>query len=585
MIRHPNLARIAAASLIVAGGTCTIGAMAQVANYDGATQLLSLPSVSVGSTTYTGVTLRNIGNFTFALQDATQAPMAFPGAASYDGTSLRLPAVKVGSDTFLDVNLKDIGNLTFALQSATPLPADVRDAVSAFIARSEADWASAVPANGAARTANFDACYLGDGRTRAYIVNDIDSDLPAWLGANAYRVGLRLANVQVTALRDRTNPDGSARREIDLLYDVVYKDGTRARDVTLTAIAGSSSGTPRCSTPQNSSELRVFGNQQLVATSLRPRITRDERYSIASGNALNPDVQYRRDIRIQITDPMANATHVVVSGPGPKAQLNGQDVPFSWKMVSPFLMRAAPLLAGKSGNYVNFKDDDSFRYCGVSGTGVPVAVLADCATYGAPGDNWGWTTSTPNAAADSGFAAQGWVAGGMYRFDVYNDDGWKTVNGQSKATPIATYYAKLDGLPNTFVEMAGSGAIPSANDRFPKLKFGAQNAAGVLANALSATPAKLSAGWNALSILPNAQDWGLFQTWEYFQGAKTGNTGGAFWPALRSINYGYPGTAGTALSWPVLAKPADMAGKTYIEYMLYYSNRNNGLVQSRVLFQ
>jgi hypothetical protein len=39
-------------------------------------------------------------------------------------------------------------------------------------------------------------------------------------------VGRRYENIQVRALRNLSNPDGSARREIDVTSDVVYRDGT-----------------------------------------------------------------------------------------------------------------------------------------------------------------------------------------------------------------------------------------------------------------------------------------------------------------------------------------------------------------------
>jgi hypothetical protein len=61
--------------------------------------------------------------------------------------------------------------------------------------------------------------------------------------------------------------------------------------------------------------------------------------------------------------------------------------------------------------------------------------------------------------ADQGFASQGWGAGGIYRFDVYNDDRWKTVNGHVNKTPIATYFDALQRLPYTFVEMARANIL------------------------------------------------------------------------------------------------------------------------------
>jgi uncharacterized protein YkwD len=97
------------------------GADAQVANYDLATGILSLPAVTVGAATYVNVTLRNIGSFTFTLQGATeQLP---PGAATnaYDGATgiLSIPTVQVVNTTYVNVTLRNVGSYTFSLLTAT----------------------------------------------------------------------------------------------------------------------------------------------------------------------------------------------------------------------------------------------------------------------------------------------------------------------------------------------------------------------------------------------------------------------------------------------------------------------------------
>ncbi len=45
-------------------------------------------------------------------------------------------------------------------------------------------------------------------------------------------------------------------------------------------------------------------------------------------------------------------------------------------------MRAAPEMAGKVGNYTNFLDDDSFRYCGISGTGTKRSIRVRKISFG-----------------------------------------------------------------------------------------------------------------------------------------------------------------------------------------------------------
>lgn len=562
------------------------GAQAQVTVYDGATNLVTIPSVSVGASTFTNVTLLNTGNFIFTLQGATEQKPAGPGVATYDGATnvLTLPAVKLGNDTYLDVTLLNTGNFVFSLQGATLLPQATVDEVKALLASFDAKWATAVPADGTQATSLNDACYLSNGRTKAYLVADFDADLAETRASEAYRIGATRTNVQVLALRNLRNSDGSSRREIDVQYDVVYKDGSTARDVKEVLVSGSTAGTPGCSTPQTGSTLRFLGNQKKVGFSLLARASREERYTIAAGVALSPSVRYRRDIRVGVTDPLGNATYVVVSGPGPAATVNGVSVPWSWKMVSPRVMRAAPEMAGKVGNYTNFLDDDGFRYCGISGAGTPVASASDCLTFGAPGDNWGFGyTSTPDAAADKGFTDQGWVVGGVYKLDVYNDDGWKTVNGHAGKTPIATYYETMKSLPRTFVEMAGSGP---ATDNFARLNLGALGATGVRNNGMSATPAPISLSWNPQPGLSSTQPFRLLQGWEYVEGPKTGVVSPATWPRLRALGRTYPGPTATSFAnWPVAAPLKDMANRSYFEYMLYHTDRNQGVIQSRVSFQ
>ncbi len=568
------------------GGLATLlplAAWSQVSSYDPATKLVTIPSVSVGGSTFTNVTLLDTGNFVFTLQGATPQVPAAPGAGSYDAATgvLTLPAVTVGTQTYLDVQLKDVGNYTFTLQAATPLPGATQAAVAALMAQLDAMFATSVPATGAARFALTDACWRDDGRTRANAIADWDGRSAEQVQRNAYQVGRVTSNLQVTAVRNRTNVDGSSRQEIDLQVDIGYRDGTKATGVKIPLISGSSAGTPGCSTAQTGTALRGIGNQQLVSTNVRARNVRDERYSLSSGAPASPALNYRRSLQWSIVDPMGNANYVIVTGPGPAATVNGVATQFSLKFLSTRLLRTAPELQGKNGNFLNWLDDDGFRFC--RGGTVPVAAIADCVANGATAFDWGWTTSTANAAADDGFASQGFVPAGVYRFDVYNDDGWKTVNGHVGKTPVGTYYDALKVLPHSFVEMAGTG--PSA-DRFPRLNFGALTKAQVASNATSGAPSAMSVTWNAPSVPAGANALGLFQGWEFHQGAKVGNAGSAFNPAYRNINYNYPGTTALANpSWAVTPKLADQQNKNYTEFTLLYSDRHDAQIISIVSFQ
>jgi hypothetical protein len=278
---------------------------------------------------------------------------------------------------------------------------------------------------------------------------------------------------------------------------------------------------------------------------------------------------------------MGNATHVVVSGPGPGATVGGASVPFSLKLISPRLLRSAPELLGRPGNYLNWLDDDLWRYCRAAGSGTPVAAIADCTGLGATSFETGVTTGTPNATADQSFSNLGWVEGGVYRFDVYNDDGWKTVNGQAGKTPIATYYNTLDRLPYPFVEMAASGS-----NRFAHLSFGGMSPAQVQANAVSATPAPMNVSWTLPAPLSDGRRFGLAQVNEFHQGPQIGNPAGAPNPAYRWTISSYPASTATTIpAWAVTAKPADQLSKSYFEFTLLYSDRTERQLLSTVSFQ
>jgi len=563
-------------------------ASAQVAVFDTSTNLLTIPSVQVGAETYTNVILKN--SFVFTLQDATEQTPAGQGYAIYDTATsvLTIPAVKVGTATYLDVKLLNTGNFVFILQGTTQLTASTVSEVNSFLASFDALFARSVPASGAIAYSLNDACYRDDGATKAYNTSYYDANLALVLARDAYRIGSKRTNIQISAVRNSTNSNGSSRREIDVQYDTVYSDGSANRGNTETLISGSSQGTSGCSSPQTGSSLRFLGNQRLVNFYIQARMTREERYSIATGAAISPSVRYRRDVRFGVVDPLGSATYVVVSGPGPAGTVNGTIVPsWSWKMVSPRLMRSAPELVGKTGNYTNWLDDDTFYYCGFSGTGTPVASASDCLTYGAISDNWGiGLTSTPNAAADKSFTDQGWVVGGSYRIDVYNDDDWKTVNGHAWRKPIATYYETLKTLPRTFVEMAGTGTTPTSNDQFARFNLGTLGPTGVLANFLKVTPAPINLSWSTQPPLSSTEPLRLQLGYEYFDGSKVGIASGATWPKLRLLTYTYPSSTATSQSnWPVQPLPTDMASRSVYMNLLQYSDRNQSLVRSRIIFQ
>lgn len=99
-------------------------ALAQTVTYDGGTGVLSIPAVQVGAATYVNVTLRNIGNYVFALQTASEQVPPAPASVAYDPATgiLSVPTVAVGTLTYIDVTLRNVGNYTFNLLTATEQP-------------------------------------------------------------------------------------------------------------------------------------------------------------------------------------------------------------------------------------------------------------------------------------------------------------------------------------------------------------------------------------------------------------------------------------------------------------------------------
>lgn len=100
------------------------GVLAQV-TFDGATGIVNIPSVKVGSDMYTNVTLQHLGSYVFKLQGAS-GPVAPTASfdASYDLVSgiLSIPTVAVGDATYIEVTLENTGDFTFSLRTATEKP-------------------------------------------------------------------------------------------------------------------------------------------------------------------------------------------------------------------------------------------------------------------------------------------------------------------------------------------------------------------------------------------------------------------------------------------------------------------------------
>ena len=181
--------------------------------------------------------------------------------------------------------------------SVAPSVEPALDAAKAFLARYDALFATAVPAPGSAAFALNDGCSLADGRSKAYIVADFDAD-PQAVASRQDVVGSKRSNVTVLADRTAPNADGSSRREIDIKFDITYKDGSKFESPAgtvpdQTIVSGSSAGAKladgsACTTPDSKSDWRFYGNRKLVRTAVSAVNERSDRTVLATGLPLSP---------------------------------------------------------------------------------------------------------------------------------------------------------------------------------------------------------------------------------------------------------------------------------------------------------
>jgi len=451
-------------------------------------------------------------------------------------------------------------------------PPTALELATALLKQVDASVATAVPTTGNANEAFTDGCYLGDGMTKAMSIASFDANLVESVDGGKYRIGSTRTNVQVLTERNSTNADGSSRRELDIQYQVNYTDGTSNKVVKDTLISGSSAGSAMgggltCSTPDTSNNLRFFGNRAVVSAALRAVNQRNERYSLATGAPLASAVDYDKAVQLRISDPGKVAKYVVVTGPG----LPSSGV----KLLSPRIQRDDPLFAGKKGNYVDWLDTDNFRLCNI---GNAAANAADC-VLGASGPNIGSSNQTA-AAANTGFDAMGFVAGGSYSVAVYNDDGWKTVNGQATQTPIATYTRTLSSLPYSAVALAGSGVTA---DLFPRLTS-SLSAVQLATNLRNKAATTMDISWTSLGTTPDAAKFGWGNVSAFVQGRATSTTKN--WPASRQNVAIYPAPGATSIkNYTVSAPSSLLVTPTYGEYSLNVVNRNGAAISSLVTFE
>lgn len=541
-----------AALLAALLGATVLPATAEVTTFDATSNIVTIPSVSYAGQTLR-VTLKHQGNYFFTLDSYAPATVAGAAVASYDHSTdtLNIPAVKVGSDTYVDIVLKHDGLGGFTVTAATPVPAETIQQIEVLMHNRDALYGIAVP-TGTAATRFLDRCWRHNG---------VDSDAIAAGHPPGHDddIGRSTEKITVTATRHRVNPNGSARREIDIEYDLRHADGSVTPGVKNTLITGSSAGSDRCPSDQNDATLRIYGNQRLAGVFTGWRTARASGYSIQTGFVLTPATAWRRDMQFQVVDTACNAKYAIVSGPAIGSR----------KLLCPSLLREAAELAGKRGNYLNLAIDHPFLQCRSASGGIAQADVANCTADGASGYDHGLSTASPNATADANFAALGWAEQGVYSFQLYDDDGWKTVNGHAGRTPIATYY--------TLLPYVDSMSFVTAAAVIPELRPTTLTGPQLAANINSATPSPVDFSWSTFGTPPPGQNYRLLHGWNVHQGPKTGNPAGAAWPAYRSITrFVMSDGSVRKIDWPIAPRPAQQASKSYSDFTLQYLNRRSG---------
>ena len=472
--------------------------------------------------------------------------------------------------------------------SVAPSVEPALDAAKAFLARFDASLATAIPTPGAAALALSDGCFLADGRSKAYIVADFDAD-PLAVASRQAGVGSTRGNVKVLAERTAPNADGTSRREIDVKYDVTYKDGSKfeSPDNAVpdeTIISGSSAGAKladgsACTTPDSKSDWRFYGNRKLVRTFVSAINERTERTALATGLAVTPQVVYSKYLGLGVQDTANVASYAIITGPGLSVTTTG--AVGSLKFISVRVLRTAPELAGKPGNVVDGLDTNSWRPCqNAVGNNAAAAETADCVANGGTGNTIGFFSNASGAALDTSFATLNIKAGDAYTIAVYNDDGWKTVNGQLGKTPIATYTNVLRALPFSAATLAGTGVTADLFARFTSnTKTPVEIATAIRTKAAISTDAT----WAAPSAMPDGRLTQLNDTYVSEQG--NANANGTAFPRSRQNFFSYPGTQATAAKFTIPVPVTALVLPTFTSIGLEYNNRNGNNVFSTYTWQ
>ena len=418
--------------------------------------------------------------------------------------------------------------------------------------------ATGLPAKGEDRYSFFDSCVLHNGRNKAAFISSWDGSAPG----NAYTVGRTFSNIQIVAERKTTNADGSARHEVDVTVDTKYTDGTSVIGGSETLIAGSSSGTADCASPQTGTEMRYFGNRHKVSVDLISRNRVDVYRQLADGSTPSRSFRLRREVAFTISDPAKVATYAIASW-GPAS------TPYSMKLISPRIAREAPEMQDALGSG-NYTDTNNFRQCKTSAANLELnAAKGDCTstTIGIQNETTGANATAIDAAArataDTNFEKLALGTGAEVTFAIYADDGWKTVNGQAGKTPIATYKVKVKNTSYPFAQLEVSAypQFSSIDPKEPTIAAEFKAAGGTATVALQAPKPPAGAAPTVLTGLSS-----------FRQGPKSTSTSGRY--AIRGGRNATVATGATTASIPFDGKPADASATSYGEFTMTYGDRN-----------
>ena len=366
--------------------------------------------------------------------------------------------------------------------------------------------------------------------------------------------GATRSNLIVDSITKTTNADGSVTRRADIRWDVNFADGTKGLGYRNHLVYGNSA--PVCTefglTVAGTSKAgwRFVGEGRRVAANINPRNMLFVQRSIVDNSSKGANFRQNR-LQFNIFDLRGlGITYAIVKG----SALPESGV----KMLMPLTLRDAPELQGKTGNYLNHKTTDGAKMCiyrNVANAVRADAAQADCVANG--GNRTYWVLS------DSDIAAL--PADAVYTIALYNDDGWKTVNGQSGKTPLYTYNDTLPQKPFTTAELAESA--------FPSLMG---DSIATLA-AFKGTSATISFALMPTTSPSGAKPMAYTGVFAY---SEEHPTSAGYWPSRYQVSQAYPAATATSVNSVIPGKlsAADTVG--YANVTVVSGDRNGRSVRT-----